>query len=131
MFLLMVLINQSFIDIKFEFNLLKFPHFNSWLHKFGCWKKFYNCIPYYLFGYVFRKYNPSNPFRNNNAIGGIFRISRKVEFLYSSFLGFIWNDLRIFALVLFRKISKWKTTFKISRYKRKIFRNFFEWFNQK
>ena len=131
MFQLKDLINQSFIDIKIEFNLCKFSYINSWLYKFGSRKKFYYCLPYYMFGNVSRKYNTPNPFGNNNALRRLFCLSTKIKLLFFSFLGFIWNHLRIIALVLLREISQWKKTFKLFRYQRKIFRNFFKWFSQK
>jgi len=93
MFLLKDHINLSFIDTKFEFNFCKFSYFNSWLHQLGCWKKFNYCLPYYLSSYVFRKYNPPNPFGNNNAIGWFFCLSTKIKLLYFSFLGITWNYL--------------------------------------
>jgi len=46
-----------------------------------------------MFGYVFRECNSSNPIRNNNALGWLFRLSAKIKLLYFSFLGFIWNNL--------------------------------------
>ena len=92
-------INQNFIDTNIEFNFCRFSYVNSWLHQFGCWKKFNNCISQYLFGYVFRKHNSSNSFGDNNAIGRVFCLSTKIKFLYFSFLGITWNYFRIIALV--------------------------------
>ncbi len=129
MFLLRGPINLNFIDIRFEFNFRKFSHFNSRLYKFSGREELISCVPNYMFGYVFREYNSPNPFRINNALGGIFCVSTKIKFLYFSILGFARYDPWFFALVLLRKISKWKKIVKLSTKKREIFRNFYSWFN--